>query len=327
MRERLMEVLAEPGSGLPLRLEVSRGSGDRIEAGRLVAEPSGSAFPIVNGIPRFVQAESTYADSFGLQWNLFRSVQLDSATNASHSQKRFDAEAGWGAGEMNGRWVLDAGCGAGRFAEVAARRGANLVALDFSAAVDATAQTLAGLTNVDVVQGDVLNPPFRPGTFDFAYSIGVVQHTPDPARALASVVRCVRVDGSFCFTIYARRPWTLLNGKYLIRPVTRIMPKATLLRAIEQAMPVLFPLTDRLFRMPVLGRVAQFVIPVATYVGRSELNDEQRYREAILDTFDMLSPRYDSPMTADEVGRVLRDVGARDWSFRTRVPINVVGRR
>ena len=79
--------------------------------------------------------------------------------------------------------------------------------------------------------------------------------------------------------------------------------------------------------MPVLGRLAQFVIPVATYVGQSELSDEQRYREAILDTFDMLSPRYDSPMTADEVGRVLRDVGARDWSFRTRVPINVVGRR
>lgn len=327
MREKLLQVLADPESGLPLRLEVTQRDGNRIEAGRLIAERSGAVFPVIRGIPRFVQDETTYADSFGYQWNLFRSVQLDSATNAHLSQKRFDAETGWGADHLGGRWVLDAGCGAGRFAEIAARRGANLVALDFSSAVEATAETLAGLDNVDVVQGDMLKPPFRPGAFDLAYSIGVVQHTPAPARALASVVRCVRIDGGFSFTIYARRPWTLLNGKYLVRLVTRHVPKAVLLRAIEHTMPVLFPLTDRLFRVPILGRVAQFVIPVATYVGQSEFNDEQRYREAILDTFDMLSPRYDSPMTADEVDRVLRDLGASEWSFQTRVPINVVGRR
>jgi hypothetical protein len=105
------------------------------------------------------------------------------------------------------------------------------------------------------------------------------------------------------------------------------VPRDTLLRAIERGMPVLFPVTDRLFRVPLLGRVAQFVIPVATYVGESALTDEQRYREAVLDTFDMLSPRYDSPMTADEVESMLRNIGAREWSFRTRVPINVVGRR
>jgi SAM-dependent methyltransferase len=327
MRESLMEVLADPVSGAPLRLEVTQRQGARIEAGRLIDADSGRVFPIVRGIPRFVRDEATYADSFGFQWNLFQSVQLDSATKAGLSRKRFDAEAGWSAEELAGRWVLDAGCGAGRFAEIAAARGANLVALDFSSAVEATAQTLAGFESVDVVQGDMLNPPFRAGAFDFAYSIGVVQHTPAPAQAVASVVGCVRAGGQFCFTIYARRPWTFLNGKYLIRGITRHVPRDALLRAIERGMPVLFPVTDRLFRVPLLGRVAQFVIPVATYVGESALTDEQRYREAVLDTFDMLSPRYDSPMTADEVESMLRDIGAREWSFRTRVPINVVGRR
>jgi SAM-dependent methyltransferase len=326
MREKLMEVLAEPGSGAPLRLEVTRVEGDRVEEGRLVAEGSGRVFPVVRGIPRFVEG-STYTDSFGVQWNRFRTVQLDGTTHATYSERRFEAEAGWSADELKDHWVLDAGCGAGRFAEVVAGRGPNLVALDLSAAVEATARTLDGRANVDVVQGDVLSPPFRSGAFDFAYSIGVVQHTPAPRRAVASVLRCVRPNGEFCFTIYALRPWTRLNGKYLIRPLTRRLPQATLMKAIELAMPVLFPLTDHLFRLPFVGRTAQFMIPVATYVDRGELTDAQRYQEAVLDTFDMLSPRYDSPMTAEEVEQVLREVGARSWHFRTRVPVNVVGRR
>jgi SAM-dependent methyltransferase len=326
LRKKLLEVLAEPGTGSRLRLEVTRGDGERVEEGRLVAESSGSVFPIVRGIPRFVEG-TTYADSFGLQWNKFRAAQLDSVTHAGYSERRFDAEAGWNASELGNRWVLDAGCGAGRFAEVVGRRGPQLVALDISTAVEAAARTLAGRGSVDVVQGDLLQPPFREGAFDFAYSIGVIQHTPAPARAIQSVVRCVRGNGQFAFTIYARRPWTRLNGKYLLRPFTRRLSQPTLMGAIERVMPVLFPLTDRLFRLPLLGRFAQFVLPVATYVEREGFTREQRYQEALLDTFDMLSPMYDSPMTAGEVERALGEVGARSWHFRTRVPVNVVGQR
>lgn len=326
MRRQLTDILAEPGTGAPLRLEVTEERGDVVESGRLVAEGSGTSYPIVRGIPRFVPS-SGYTDSFGFQWNQFRRVQVDSDTGTPLSERRFDAEAGWGRGDLEGRWLLDAGCGAGRFAEVAAQRGANVVALDMSSAIDASAQTLSRFPNVDLVQGSVLSPPFRPGSFEFAYCIGVAQHTPDPPRAVAQVVRAVRPGGHFALTIYARRPWTKLNTKYLIRPITRRLPDQTLLKVISTAMPVLFPLTDRLFRIPVLGRVAQFTIPVATYVEPNGYTDEQRYAEAVLDTFDMLSPRYDAPMTHQEVEAVLREVGVARWTFNTRVPINCVGTR
>src|SRR6185369_2485057 len=115
---------------------------------------------------------------------------------------------------LKGRWVLDAGCGAGRFAEIAASRGADLVALDYSSAVEAAAETLRRFPNADVVQGNMLEPPFRPGSFQFAYSIGVIQHTPDPPRAIDRVVRCVAPGGRFGMAIYGRRPWPKLNGKY-----------------------------------------------------------------------------------------------------------------
>lgn len=326
MHETLLEVLAEPGTRSPLRPEAVGGAGPGIDEGWLVSEATDRRYRIRGGIARFVD-DQAYAGSFGLQWQRFREVQLDSATGRRYSRGRFDAELGWTEAELRGKWVLDAGCGAGRFAEVAAGRGARLVALDISEAVEAARSTLAAFPAADVVQGSVLEPPFRAGVFDFAYCIGVIQHTPDPEAALARIVECVRPGGSFGFSIYARRPWTKLNAKYLVRPLTRRLPDSTLLGAIERAMPVLFPIADRVFRVPLLGRAARFAIPLAVYVDRPDLSREQRFREAILDTFDMLSPRYDSPMTWREVDRVLRLVGARQWEFRSRVPINVVGRR
>jgi SAM-dependent methyltransferase len=325
VRERLLERLVDPATGAALRLKDGKGRDGHIEEGRLVSE-SGAEFPIVRGIPRFVSPDN-YTASFGMQWNVFRDSQLDSQTGARRSMERFDAELGWSAEYLRGRAVLDAGCGAGRFAEVAAARGAELVALDYSSAIDAAAQTLARFPNVDLVQANMLEPPFRDRSFDAAYSIGVIQHTPDPARAIERVVRCVAPGGRFGLTIYGRRPWTKLNGKYLLRPITRRLPGPMLLSLIERTMPVLFPVTDVLFRVPVLGRVASFAIPVANYVDNHQFSREQRYREAVLDTFDCLSPRYDSPMTWQEVEQALGRVPATAVTFRQRVPVVVVGER
>jgi hypothetical protein len=47
----------------------------------------------------------------------------------------------------------------------------------------------------------------------------------------------------------------------------------------------------------------------------------------VLDTFDALSPQYDSPLTADEALRSLRAAGARTWNFRSRIPVVVEGTR
>jgi len=328
MREQLLEVLAEPGTGASLQLKDARANGDGIEEGILVSSETGREYPIIRGIPRFVDA-SNYTASFGMQWNAFRDVQLDTATGGGHSLQRFDDETGWDESRLRGKWVLDGGCGAGRFAEVAAARGCNLVALDMSSAVEAARSTLSSFPTADVVQGSLLDPPLRRGSFDFAYCIGVAQHTPSPETAVRKVAEALKPGGEFAFTIYARKPWTKLNAKYLVRPVTKRVPKPALLGAIERAMPVVFPVAERLFSVPNVGRLARFAIPFAVYLEdeRPTWSREQRYRESVLDTLDMLSPQFDSPMTWQEVETVLRTVGATSWNFRTRVPINVVGTR
>jgi SAM-dependent methyltransferase len=325
MRQELLTVLAEPGTGAPLELHATQTrDGDVLEGTLRPVGGSVREYPIRDGIPRFVPHDG-YTESFGLQWNLFSTVQLDSANGASYSRRRFESETLWSRDDLRGKWVLDGGCGCGRFAEIAAESGARVIAMDYSTAVDAATRNLAARPNVHYVQGDLLRPPIRAGSLDFAYSIGVLQHTPDPREALRQTTRLLAPGGRFAYSIYARRWYTKLNAKYLVRHLTKRMPPGALLRVVRGVMPVMFPVTEVLFRVPVLGKVAKFVIPIANYVEKSEFTRSQRYMEAELDTFDMLSPAFDSPMTWSEVLGVFAEMGVDDVRFLKRVPVNVVG--
>ena len=319
VKQPLLDLLACPRcrSGLTATPPVPEG-GDLLEA-TLHCAGCGAEYPVRNGIPRFVPPDS-YAESFGMQWNMFRTEQLDSASGASLSSDRLLTETGWSPSWMRGRIVLDAGCGAGRFLEVAAGTGAIAVGLDISSAVDAARTTVAAFPNAHVVQASLYEPPFRDAVFDAAYCIGVLQHTPDPATALDAIPRLLKPAAPFVVVAYERKPWTLLHGKYLIRPLTRRMSRQALLRAIRWTMPVMFPVTELLYRLPIAGRIFRFLIPIANYTHERKLTLRQRYQWAVLDTFDMLSPAFDQPQTETEVGAALTRGGLTDVHRRHGVP-------
>src|SRR5688500_16954973 len=171
MQLQLIERLRCPRSGERLTLEAAEWRDRRVYTGQLVSESGGNRYDIRNYIPRFV-AESNYADNFGLQWNKFRQTQLDSFTGLPISADRFWKATGWDPKHVRGKWVLDAGCGAGRFAQVALDAGANVVALDYSTAVDACYANLKHHQNLHVVHGDLYSLPLVPQSFDFVYSLG-----------------------------------------------------------------------------------------------------------------------------------------------------------
>ena len=282
-------------------------------------------FRIDNGIPRFVPSEN-YAASFGYQWNKFRREQIDSLQGIQQSERRLRTETGWEPDWLRGKCILDAGCGAGRFLEVASRtEGCEAVGVDISGAVDAVKETLAGRTNAHLVQASIFKLPFRPGAFDGVYCIGVIQHTPDPAAAIRALARMVRAGGRIALTMYERRRFTMLYSKYWIRPLTRRLKQAHLLTAIKVLMPPAFGLSEVLFRLPVLGRAFKFAIPVANYVDDPELSWRQRYQWAILDTFDMLAPAFDTPQREGDVVGILSQEGVDGVTRLPNAGLNLVG--
>jgi len=309
MQTKLLEVLACPnceGDFTCTATETDE-AGEVLE-GRLDCLKGGHQFPIISGIPRFVPADN-YAASFGYQWNRFKLEQIDSVNGTKLSAQRFYSETAWTPEWIRGKWILDAGCGAGRFVDVVSLEDCQVVGIDISNAIDAAKANLAGRTNVHLVQASIYELPFRRGVFDGVYCIGVVQHTPDPQKTVALLPRFLRAGGRIDISAYERKPWTKLYGKYLIRPLAKRLHKEKLLASIKGLMPVLFPVTDVLFRLPLAGRIFMFMIPVANYVHERSLTRKQRYQWAILDTFDMLSPQYDQPRTKEEVEQALTSSG------------------
>src|SRR5262249_19385119 len=203
MKPALSDILVCPACQKALDLRVDVRKGLEILEGALRCPGCVRDYPIVAGVPRFV-AHGAYATSFGRQWHWFRKVQMDSASGGDESERGLAATTGWTDADYRGKLVLDAGVGAGRFAEIAANKGADVVGVDLTRAVDAAYQNLGTRPNVHLLQADIFALPFRDGTFDLAYSVGVLHHTPNPALAFAHVAAVVRQGGALAIYVYAR---------------------------------------------------------------------------------------------------------------------------
>ena len=112
--------------------------------------------------------------------------------------------------------LLDLGCGGGRHAFEAMRRGAVVVALDADAAELKDASAVAG-GMVDagelphgpaggMVNGDALTLPFPDESFDRVIAAEVLEHIPDDERALGELVRVLRPGGRMAVTVPTRWP-------------------------------------------------------------------------------------------------------------------------
>jgi len=282
-----------------------------------LACPSGCRFPVVHGIPRFVP-EVNYASAFGLQWNRYRTLQLDSHTGMTISRDRLARLLGGRLDVVRGRKVLEAGCGAGRFSEILLANGAKLVAVDLSAAVEANRETCREYPDYFVCQADILHLPFPPGRFDFVLCIGVIQHTPDPEATIAALCAQVAPGGTLVVDHYA-------PGYEM--PFSRRMLRAALLRRsgsfgmrfCEVLVSFLWPL-HRAARavkgVPVVKRAARKFVAISPVVdyhdAYPQLGPELLRMWAILDTHDTLTDRYKHLRTAGEVEAALRNSGMVD---------------
>ena len=297
MKETLLEILRCPACEGTFSLQGSNTVDGEIESGELRCSSCSTLFPITGFIPRFVPVDN-YASNFGLQWNAFRKTQLDSHSGAPISRDRFFRQSGWSAQEMRGKRVLDVGCGAGRFAEVALATGADVVALDYSAAVDACRINLYPNARLNVIQGDIYHLPFARESFDFIYCFGVLQHTPDVEAAFLALPRPLKPAGKLAVDVYQSQIRNIFSGKYWVRPVTRKIPAEKLFPLVRKLVPVFLPLSLILGKLPLIGKKVRQLLPLSNYDGIHPLTPQQVKEWAVLDTFDMLAPAHDHPQTA-----------------------------
>ncbi len=206
MKPRLAELLACPECSGPLRLDIQQSDKEEILAGLLGCPKCRCDFPIRDGIPRFVPSEA-YMSSSSFESKYWRRTPFDTESRKL-SESTFVASTGTRPEELAGKLVLDVGCGSGRFMDVVARAGAETVGLDPSLAVDAARENLRSLPHCHLIQANALFPPFRPGTFDFAYSIAGLTNASDSREGFRRMAATVKPRGAAAIWVVPLRRLT-----------------------------------------------------------------------------------------------------------------------
>jgi ubiquinone/menaquinone biosynthesis C-methylase UbiE/uncharacterized protein YbaR (Trm112 family) len=242
-----------------------------------------TSYRVINSIPRFVRDEA-YGRSFGVEWAKHQVTQYDRYFGKKLSEERFFNETEWNR-DLSGQILIEAGCGSGRFTEWALSTGAIVLSFDLSNAVEVNQKNNGGHPNLLLVQADLFQIPFKKGMADKLFCFGVLQHTPHPKQALYSLLPFVKENGGeIVFDIYVKR----FHTKYLIRLcrnwIDLLWPIASFLRKIS----------------PAYGPRINWQLMIADH-SRDGVANEKLREWAYLNTFDMLSPRYDKPSTLKEV--------------------------
>ena len=323
MHSSLVDHLVDPVGHAPLVLVAEAWDGDDILEGSLRSLEN-RVYPIRRGIPRFhVSAddgqEQTRA-SFDFKWRQQHAYE-DEATQDWARTWMLDRYGFGDAATMRahlagqGR-ILDAGCGSGYTAVLWLERGwaadgdGEYIGVDVSEAVDVAAERLRGVERVQFVQADVLQLPFRAGTFGAAFSEGVLHHTPSTERAFASVTEALRPGGELLAYIYRKKGAIREFSDDRIRELVSSLPPEDALAALRPLTMLAKALSETDATVVVPEDVPQLGIPagehpiqrlVYWHFVKAFWNDAFTFEGNNLVNFDWYHPVYAHRHTESEV--------------------------
>jgi SAM-dependent methyltransferase len=200
----------------------SEREGAEIIEGQLSCAACAQTWPITRGVPRFASLSTVEEDKaataagFGWQWQHF--TQAD--------EKYEQQFLGWIAPVapefFKDKIVLEGGCGKGRHTLLAAQWGArDVIGIDLSAAVETAFAATRHLENAHIIQADIYNLPVA-RVFDYAFSVGVLHHLPDPRGGFKSLASKVKSRGHISAWVYGAE-----NNEWITRWVNPVRHRLT----------------------------------------------------------------------------------------------------
>lgn len=251
MKESLLQYLSCPScTGAIEVASIGKREHDEIIEGQLACGSCAKRWPIERGVPRFAsldaveEEKAATAASFGWQWQHF--TQAD--------EKYEQQFLGWIAPVkpefFRDKIVLEGGCGKGRHTQLAARWGAReVIGIDLSAAVETAFAATRELPNAHIIQADIYHPPLRT-VFDYAFSVGVLHHLPDPRGGFISLVSKVKPGGAASAWVYGaeNNEWITRWVNPLRKRITSRMNPRALLHLAKVPAAALFAATRLIYR-------------------------------------------------------------------------------
>jgi len=206
--------------------------------------------------------------------------------------------------EVQGKSVLDAGCGTGIFSIIFANKGAeHVTGIDISEGSLKTAQTLKekfGLTSTEFQKQDMLALPFPDESFDIVWAWGTVHHTTDPLKAITELIRVLKPSGSILLAVYKRTKLTFIHE--IIRKTLLRTPKkswktlAKILSVFLAPMILIFKKREKSRKGEKLEEliIDWYFVPIRHYYKPEEISSFLEERGFEVENYLPASGRFDS---------------------------------
>jgi SAM-dependent methyltransferase len=152
----------------------------------------------IDTFPTMGNIDPVTVESFGEEWSAFHTFNEIEINNAGDNYFDIVSKSILNASS----YVLDVGCGTGRWSYYLADKVGFIECIDPSKAVVAAANLLKHKTNKRITQASVDNIPFADNSFDFVFSLGVLHHVPDTNAAVKKCVEKLKVGGHILLYLY-----------------------------------------------------------------------------------------------------------------------------
>lgn len=255
-------------------------------------------------------------ESFGEEWTKFDAFDAEEIKIAG--DQYFDIIPDE---YIRDKTALDVGCGTGRWTKYLADKAHLVDSIDPSIAVYSAARLLQDKPNVRISKASVDNLPFDDESFDFVFSLGVLHHIPDTAKAMRDSVKKLKRGGHFMVYLYYsfdnrgmlfKLLFTLSN---LVRMVISKLP-STLKKIVCDVIAVCvympFVLLTKIFKAIGLKNLVKH-IPLSYYADKS-------FNIIKNDALDRFGTPLEQRFSKEEISTMMKNAGLSNIIFSDKEP-------
>jgi len=268
-----------------------------------------------------------YSRNFGLQWNKFPLTQFDSYTGYPLTKNRLFDSSEWNLNDLKNKVVIELGSGAGRFTEILLEAGCYVFSVEMSDAINVNS-TNNKSDNIVFIKSSLNNLNFLSHLFDYVLCYGVAQHTPNLLDTYKACCAFGKKGGKISIDHYAKTYYP--TTKSIWRPITKRLNPETLFKIVRFYVPYYFPI-DTFIKIKLPSIISKFVrclipIPCANYTNTKNIpQDKKKLIEwAIMDTYDSLGAKYDSPLSLNELKKIGKRIELDTFEVKKSGPILIL---